>query len=492
MEPPEKAPDAKPLRSLQGLRAQEQAANLLPEVRVPRAHEAAENHRDSVAPAITAVDPDGEGGAAGIRVGDRLLAVNGEPVQDVLEFSFLTSGEPASLELERDGETFEVELPGLVATGLEFERELFDGLRRCDNSCVFCFVHQLPGRVVRRSLLTKDEDYRLSFLHGGYVTLGNFTEEDYQRIEDMQLSPLYVSVHATDPEVRRRMLGNPTAPDVRASLDRLTRAGIEFYGQIVLVPGYNTGPVLEQTLRELAEYPRMRSLAVVPVGLTRFREKLPDLRLLTREEAREAVDLVAQARSREAGPPRFFAADELFAAAELPLPEAAYYGPGYELREDGVGMIRSFEDEFALLAAAPWPTPVPARVALCTGAAAGPHFERFLLPRLREVPELEVELVVVPNHFFGTGITVAGLLTGEDILAAVRARGTFDRVLVGEHAFQPGGDIMLDGLTLDDLREGLACEVLRVADAPRALIENLLGSPLPSAGCGPEPTALEV
>lgn len=479
--------------ALRGLRAQEQPENLLPAPGLARGHEAAETHRDAPPPAVTAVDAAGEAAQAGVRVGDRLLAVQGEPVRDVLEFHFLTGGEPSTLTFERHGEAFEVELEGLGPAGLEFERELFDGLRRCDNSCVFCFVHQLPAKVVRRSLLTKDEDYRLSFLHGGYVTMGNFTEDDYDRIFDMNLSPLYVSVHATDPEVRRRMLGNPTAPDVLEGLRRLDAGGIEFHGQIVLVPGFNTGEVLAKSLRDLAAFPNMRSTAVVPVGLTRFRERLPDIRELTPGEAGEALRLVDQARRAEpAATPRFFASDELFAAAREPIPTARYYGAGYALREDGVGMIRSFEDGFRQLARGAWPTPQGGgRAAIVTGHAAAPHFERFLMPRLRAVPGLEPTLVPVTNEFFGAGITVAGLLTGEDIVAACRRRGRFDRVLLPEHAFQPGGDIMLDGCELADLERSLRTTVLRVADDPGALVQAVLGRAPATTGCGGGP-ALEV
>jgi putative radical SAM enzyme (TIGR03279 family) len=456
---------------------------------VGRAHEAPENHRDEVAPAVTGLDPEGEAALAGVRVGDRLEAVDGEPVRDVLEFTFLTSGEPTRLTFSRGDDRYDVDLEGLGPTGIEFEQELFDGLRRCNNSCVFCFVHQLPAKVVRRSLLTKDEDYRLSFLHGGYVTMGNFTEDDYERIIDMRLSPLYVSVHATDLAVRRQMLGNPKAPDVLDGLRRLRDNGIEFYGQVVLVPGYNTGEVLRRTLHELGEFPNMRSTAVVPVGLTDFRDRLPELRELTREEAAEAVDLVHAARVADQDPrgPRFYAADELFAAAERPCPQAAYYDEAYELREDGVGMVRSFEDGFRRLAEEAWPTahsPAPARparVAVVTGVAAARHFERFLMPRLRRAEGLAPELVVVENDFFGHGIQVAGLLTGQDILKAVNARGRFDRVLVGEHAFQPGGDIMLDGTTLSDLQSGTGADVRRVADDPRSLVEAALGLALPGA-----------
>lgn len=480
--------------SLRGLRAQEQAENLYP-VGVGRAHEAPENHRDEVSPAVTGLDPAGEAAAAGVRVGDLLVAVDGEPVRDVLEFTFLTSGEPTRLTFERDEKTFDVDLEGLGPTGIEFEQELFDGLRRCNNSCVFCFVHQLPAKVVRRSLLTKDEDYRLSFLHGGYVTMGNFTEDDYERIIDMRLSPLYVSVHATDLAVRREMLGNPNAPDVLDGLRRLQANGIEFYGQVVLVPGYNTGDVLRRTLTDLAELPNMRSTAVVPVGLTDFRERLPQIRELTRQEAAESVDIIHAARSQDRDPrgARFYAADELFAAADRPCPQADYYDDSFELREDGVGMVRSFEDGFLRLAAEAWPAALspararPARVAVVTGVAAGRHFERFLMPRLREVEGLAAELVVVENDFFGHGIQVAGLLTGQDILKAVKARGRFDRVLVGEHAFQPGGDIMLDGTTLSDLRSGTHADVRRVADDPRALVEAALGRKLPTACSSEEP-----
>ncbi len=467
------------MQDLKGLRAQEQGRNL------PRAHEAAEGHRGAAA-IVSGVDLDGEAFLAGLCPGDEILEVDGEPIADVLEFTFRTSGEASVLTVRRGDAVFPVELPGDGPTGLSFEKELFDGVRRCENDCEFCFVHQLPRPGLRRSLMVKDEDYRLSFLHGGYVTLGNFKEADWDRVFTMRLSPLYVSVHVTDDAVRRRMLGNPEAPPVMDQLRRLGDGGIEVHAQIVLVPERNDGELLSRSLTDLGGLDHVRSVAVVPVGLTDHRKNLPVLRSLRTEEAADAVARIEAARriDRVGGRrrARFFAADELFQLAGLPLPAAAYYGSGFPLREDGVGMLRSFEDRFLkALPRAPAPA-VPARVAIVTGTAAAPLFRRVVMPGLAGIPGLAAELVVVENRFFGKGITVAGLLTGVDIEAAVRARMQetgrgFDRVLVGEHAFQPGGEIMLDGPTAAELSARIGARVVRVEDEPAALLAAAAGRP---------------
>lgn len=461
---------------LRGLKAQEQVLDLPP---ARHSHEAAESHRGPLPARVAGLELDGEAFAAGLEKGDEILAVNGAPVADVIEFSFLTSGEPARLTVRRGDATLEFELPGLGPTGIHFERELFDGVRRCENNCVFCFVHQLPTQEARQSLKVKDEDYRLSFLHGGYVTLGNHSDEDYEKILSMRLSPMYVSVHSTDRAVRNRMLGNPDAPDVHAGLGRLRDGGIDFYGQIVLVPGYNTGEDLARTLAELAAYPNMLATAVVPVGLTRHRRNLEKVRALTPAEAAEAIDTVDAARRAGRGAaPRLFAADELYQLAGRPVPSARYYGRRYPLREDGVGMLRAFEDGFVRRARRGLPAAVPpARVALVTGTSAAGFFTRVVAPALGAVDGLALEVVPVVNEFFGPGITVAGLLTGRDVIAAVSARGRFDRVLLPEHAFQPGGDLMLDGTTRAELEAALGRGVARVDDEPGALVAAALGLP---------------
>lgn len=481
------------MEHLRGDRAQEQAQNLGSGSGTSRAHEAAEGHRG--APAVIAeVDPDGEGAAAGLVAGDEVLEVDGEPVRDVLEFTYQTMGESSLLVVRRGEETFAVELPGLGPAGLTFERELFDGVRRCNNNCVFCFVHQLPRQGLRRSLMVKDEDYRLSFLHGGYVTMGNFTEDDWDRVLTMRLSPLYVSVHCTDREARNRMLGNPDAPCILEGLGRLAEGGIDVHAQIVLVPGYNDGALLTRTLADLTAQANVRSVAVVPVGLTDHRKNLPDLRALTPAEAAAAVDQVEASRAadQDASGPRIFGGDELYQLAGRDLPEAGYYGEGYPLREDGVGMIRSFEDGLEALAGeleALGPAPRPGRVAVVTGVAAAPLFRRAVMPALRGLAGVEAELLVVENDFFGHGITVAGLLTSRDIAAAVQAAGAFDRVLVGEHAFQPGGDVMLDGPGRAELAEACGAEVVRVPDHPGSLVDAARGvsgelGPAPAEGGG--------
>src|SRR5512145_3238408 len=365
---------------------------------------------------VAAVRRRSDAARAGLRPGDRILSVNGHDLRDAIDFQFFGAGGTLRLRLERDGAAHAVALRRGPDLGVELVPPRPLEIATCANKCVFCFIHQNP-RGLRRSLYVKDDDFRLSFLHGNYITLSDLDEAALQRIETQRLSPLYVSVHATDPVLRHRLLGSPRhAADILPRLQRLTRAGIRVHAQVVLCPDWNDGAHLARTVADLAPlHPALATVAIVPVGLTRHRERLPELRLLTPAEARALIDAAEawQARFLEALGSRFvFLADEIFLLAGRPLPPADAY-EGFPLAEDGVGLVRRFEDDLGRELSRHRSRRRSRTTTLVTGELYGSRLTRLLTP-LRDAG-LGVQVVPVPNDFFGHAIGVAGLLTGQDI-----------------------------------------------------------------------------
>jgi putative radical SAM enzyme (TIGR03279 family) len=432
---------------------------------------------------VAAVTPRSPAARAGLRPGDRIVAINGAPLRDVIDFHFHAGDERLALDVERQGRPRTTRLsrrgPGL---GLQLEAPRPAEIATCANKCVFCFIHQLP-RGMRRSLYVKDDDFRLSFLHGNYITLTDLDEAELERIESQRLSPLYVSVHATDPELRHALLGRPRVRrELLPVMERLAKAGIAMHAQIVLCPDWNDGVHLDRTVHELARlHPAVPTTAVVPVGLTRHRERLPNLRPVTTEEAGGLVRAIEgwQGEFRAALGTRFvWAADELYLRAGLPLPAARAY-EGFAVAEDGIGLVRRFEDAFARAASRrPRRRPHPRRVTVVTGEMFAPRL-RALLDRVR-VDGLTVRMVAVANEFFGRGIGVAGLLTGRDIqiqLEAARAAGhdLGDEVLLPAVALRDGAGVFLDDLTPADLAAALETPVNPVEPTGPAFLTALLG-----------------
>ncbi|MFH1566531.1 MAG: DUF512 domain-containing protein [Gemmatimonadota bacterium] len=434
---------------------------------------------------ISAVEAGSLGERAGFRPGDGILAVNGEGVEDLVDFQVHASEADLFIEVEREGETYELEIsrvPG-ETVGLEFGDMT---LRRCNNRCVFCFLHQMP-RGLRRSLYFEDDDYRLSFLHGSYVTLTNVRERDLARIIEQRLSPQYISVHATDPELRQELLGRrkPTVP-ILERIDLLARHQIEMHAQVVLCPGRNDGPHLERTVRDLSRYhPAVRSVALVPVGLTRFRSHLAALDPVTPALASEYVARAEEWGadfSRSLGERFVYAADELFLLTGQMPPPRSYYDAFPQI-ENGIGMVRAFLDTWEVRRGSLAPGGHKTQhLALVTGRLAA-SFLGPLVSELNGQAGLVVDLVVVDNDFFGHGITVSGLLTGQD-MAARLSGGPWDRAIL------PPNCINGEGLTLDDLTvpalEARCGVPLSVGDYDLAetLRGCLDGSGLPTAGHG--------
>ncbi len=434
---------------------------------------------------VLRVRPGSVAAGAGLRAGDRLVRVNGHALRDLIDFHLQAAEPRLRLDVEREGRTVALVLDRVPGRdlGIECEPPRPGEISTCANQCVFCFIHQLP-KGLRRSLYVKDDDYRLSFLHGNYITLTDLPEGEIQRILDQRLSPLYISVHATDPDLRRFLLGNPRTirGDLLERMGRLARGGIRMHAQIVLCPGLNDGPHLERTVRDLAAlHPGVATVAVVPVGLTRHRQGLFPLRPVTAVEARAALAAIHawQAEFRERlGTRLVFAADELYLQAGVPIPPAAAY-EGYPVVEDGVGLVRRFEDEFLRIARGqPRPPSGPRRVTVVTGELFAPVLRRLL--ETLEVPQLGVDVVPVPNEFFGRSISVAGLLTGQDIARTLTGRVLGERVLVPDVALRETGGVFLDDLTPADLARHLGVPVAAPPATAAGLLRALLREGTPA------------
>ncbi len=415
---------------------------------------------------IARVEPGGLGERLGLKPRERILEINGVPLHDEIDFGSQVSEERLRLRVQSpDGAMRELE--GLreygVPFGVEFEARQ---PKRCHNNCVFCFVYQHP-KGVRRELLIKDDDYVFSFVHGNFITLTNLGDAEFQRILDERLSPLYVSVHATDPEVRVRMMKNPKSGKIMADIDRLVEGGIDLHTQLVIVPGMNDGEILRRSIQDLAaRHPRVQTIAVVPVGLTKHRGRLPQLRTFTREDAEAALEMVheAQAAFRKAHKTRLvFAADEMYVLAGADVPPARAY-EGFPQLENGIGMLRQTMDTWASDAIRAR-NGSRERVAIVTGTSAAPTLRRLLEERPLE--EVDASLCVVTNEYFGDTVTVSGLLVGADIESALLRHGPVDRVLLPPNCLKER-EIFLDDRTRTDLERRIGVPIQIGFDHPAA------------------------
>lgn len=412
---------------------------------------------------ISAVQPNSLAARLGLRPGDELLAINGHPLRDLIDVQFYGAEERLTLRVRREGteQTLRARRRYDEPLGLDFVQPLFDGeIRRCTNRCEFCFVAQMP-RGLRPSLSIKDDDYRYSFLFGSYITLTNLTEEDWARIGEQHLSPLYVSVHATDPDLRRRVLGNPRAPDIMDDLRRLARMGIEVHTQLVLVPGLNDGPHLDRSIGDLADlYPSVRSVSVVPVGLTKYHRG--GCRPYTLPEMRGVWEQVTtwQRRLRGRLGVRFvYLSDEwILRLGERIPPHAAY--DGLDLRENGVGLVRSLLDRWRSVERRLSAIGGPEQTWV-TGELMAPVLEG-LAAKFADRTGIRAEVVPVPNRFFGETVTVAGLLTGQDVVAHLRERALQEIVVLPAVMFRGPEGQSLDEMRPDDLARALGRPVFLV------------------------------
>lgn len=407
---------------------------------------------------IASVMPESIAEELELQPGDVLLAVNGAPVTDYIAYRFAIADEDITLEIARADERWEIEIEKDADEdlGLVFESDVFDGVRRCKNKCVFCFEEQMPAGM-RDSLRLRDDDFRLSFLHGNFLTLTNLATADVARIIREHLSPLFVSIHATETLVRRRMLQNQRAPDIRRQLRQLGDGGIEVHGQIVLCPGWNDGAVLERTLTDLAAlHPPVLTVGIVPVGLSAHRPQGPDVRAVTPDDAAAVLEVVERRQTEFLaclGTRLVFAADEFYLAANHPFPPAEAY-EGFAQKENGIGLARLFLDELAEME---WPESLPRRrVFIVTGTLAAPLLE-LLATRLRTAG-VEATVIAATNSFYGGGVSVAGLLTGSDVLAAMADHAPGDMLILPASIFNADG-IFLDDMTPNELERTLGVPI---------------------------------
>ena len=432
---------------------------------------------------IVSVTPRSRAHKAGIREGDILLSINGKEINDVLDYRFYLAECKISVLVSREGEKleFKIKKKEYDDIGLDFETPLMDKKHSCENKCVFCFIDQLP-KGLRSSLYFKDDDSRLSFLHGNYITMTNLRDKDIDRIIEMHISPVNVSVHTTNPELRVRMMHNKRAGEVLSYLDRLAEAGIKLCCQIVLCKGLNDGEELERTMRDLERlYPAVQSTSVVPAGLTRFRDGLYPLQSFSGEECASIIKQVTEYGDRcleKYGTRLFYPADELYIKSGTPLPSDSFYEE-YSQIENGVGMltelgtqVRSeleFLDEYLDSFVA------PREVSIATGYAAYDHISALCRLIEQRVQGIKINVYRIKNNFFGDEITVSGLLTGSDMEDQLSGRALGDCLLIPSVTLRAEGDLFLDGKTPEELSEKLGVPIRAVDSTADALICAILG-----------------
>lgn len=430
---------------------------------------------------IVGVAPGSIAEEAGIRAGDVLQAIDGHPIMDLLDYQYYSQDENINLEvIKPDGEEWliEIEKDEGEDLGLLFEEAVFDRMKQCRNRCVFCFVDQLP-RKMRKTLYVKDDDYRYSFMQGNFITLTNLKKSDWEKLTQLRLSPLYVSVHCLNPELRAHMLKNPRAADIKLQLQRLYDAGIEVHTQVVLCPGLNDGEVLRETIEGLAAfYPSVRSVGIVPVGLTGHRAKLVPLQPVSENLARELIDEIDayqnSFRSR-LNTGFVYLADEFYIKTGREIPPATYYDD-YQQIENGIGLARQLLDEFDGLQEFLPAAVTPGDYVLATGKSAVPVLEG-IVARLREIRGLKLELLTVPNDYFGGMVSVAGLITGSDIIKALGRKYRGKQVILPGVMLKDSSDLFLDNLTVGQIEEQSGA-MIKVVGSITDAVEYICGRPL--------------
>ena len=412
---------------------------------------------------------------------DVLVSVNGHEIHDVLDYRFYLTETDVELELLRDGQTYFVKIKKgeYEDIGLDFETPLMDKKHRCENGCIFCFIDQLP-RGLRDSLYFKDDDSRLSFLHGNYITMTNLTDRDIDRIIEMHISPVNISVHATEPELRCMMMKNKRAGDTLGHMKKLAAAGCELHCQIVLCKGINDGAHLTVTMRELAQlYPAMQSTSIVPAGLTAYRGNLYKLDPFTNEDC---ADVIAQVTAFSAecnekfGQNLFFCSDEFYVGGGIPRPSDEYYEE-YTQIENGVGMLTSFEKSFCreLDALSDDEKKIVRDVTIATGEASY-EFICELVEKIKKVCyNVKCNVYMIKNNFFGGHITVTGLLTGVDICAQLSGKRLGGEVLLSRSVLRSEGDLFLCGMSLGELSDSLGVDVKTVENDGADFLLAVLG-----------------
>ena len=417
----------------------------------------------------------------GIEAGDRLITVNGQEIEDVFDYHFYVNDEELVILIEKpDGEEWELEIEKDYDEdlGIEFEQGLMDEYRSCRNRCIFCFIDQMP-RGMRETLYFKDDDSRLSFLQGNYVTLTNMSDHDIDRVIRYHLEPINISFHTTNPELRCRMLHNRFAGDALAKADRLYEAGIHMNGQIVLCKGINDGEELERSIRDMAKYlPYLQSVSVVPVGLTKHREGLEPLEPFGKADAEEVLSAVHRWQEKlyeEYGTHFIHAGDEWYILAEKELPGEERYD-GYLQLENGVGMLRLLMNEFEEAYEEVQDDGIQRELSVATGLLAHPYIQEMADRLMMRCPGTDIRVYPIRNDFFGELITVSGLITGRDLIAQLRGQELGDRLLLPCNMFRSGEEVFLDDVSLAEVEEALQVRADIVKSSGQDFIDAVLTS----------------
>ena len=427
---------------------------------------------------IEAVEEGGIAAELGIEPGDRLLSIDGHEIEDIFDYQFYVEEEELLLLIEKpDGEQWELEIEKDPdeQLGITFEQGLMDDYRSCRNKCIFCFIDQMPPGM-RETLYFKDDDSRLSFLQGNYITLTNMSDRDVERIVRYRLEPINISFHTTNPELRCRMLHNRFAGEALKKVDILYQGGIEMNGQIVLCKGINDGEELERSIRDLGAYfPLLRSVSVVPVGLTKYREGRCPLEPFTKEDAKKVLEVIRRWQEkfyREYGLHFIHAGDEWYLLAEEEVPGEEQYD-GYLQLENGVGMLRlllnEFEEGYAKLETAA----VQGEISIATGKLAYPYIRRMAERMEEKYPGLCIHVYQIRNDFFGEKITVSGLITGQDIISQLKGKNLGSCLLLPCSMMKADEDVFLDDYTVKDVSEALQVRIDIVKSSGQDLIDSI-------------------
>lgn len=413
-----------------------------------------------------------------LEIGDKILEVNGQIPLDLIDFQILWANEEIELLIEKaqapEQILYSIEKDFDEGLGVVFEWAVFDKMRTCQNRCKFCFVEQMAPEM-RKTLYTKDDDYRLSFLQGNFITLTNLVQADFERIKKLHLSPLYVSVHTTDPDLRKELLGNKHAGNILEQLKDLTQAGIEIHTQVVLCKNFNDGAYLEKTITELSQLsPGIKSLAIVPVGVTKFRknlEEFPEFDKLYVQALIQNIETKQKFFKEKLGNSFVFLSDEFYLRGERDFPAASVYEDFPQI-ENGVGLSRIFLDEFELLKAS-LPTEIKPCKYYAVAGVLGGQVLTPIIKHLSQIKGLEIDLRVIVNTFFGPRVTVTGLLTGKDLLQGLKDLEPGAKVIIPNILLRREEDLFLDGLSPEEIQERLNLELIIINTTAQGLVEAL-------------------
>lgn len=430
---------------------------------------------------VKCVEPGSIAEEMGIEAGDKLIRINDNVIEDVFDYHYYVNDEEIVVLIEKpDGEEWELEIEKDYEEdlGIVFEQGLMDEYRSCRNKCMFCFIDQMP-KGMRETLYFKDDDSRLSFLQGNYITLTNMSDHDVDRIVKYHLEPINISFHTTNPELRCKMLHNRFAGEALKKVDKFYEGGIQMNGQIVLCKGINDGEELERSIRDMSKYlPYLQSVSVVPVGLTKYRDGLYPLESFTKEDAEKVIDTIEKWQKifyKDYGLHFIHAGDEWYILAEREMPEEERYD-GYLQLENGVGMLRLLINEFDEAYTELEGDDRQIEIAMATGFLAYPYLKKMIKKLQEKFPNVTVHLYPIRNDFFGEKITVAGLITGQDLIAQLKEQQLGERLLLPCNMLRSGEEVFLDDVTLSEVKESLQIKVDIVKSSGWDFIEAIINS----------------